>query len=445
MKLSEAQQIYLMNKAKKIGNFFLALTPLFQLAFFLITLELSLEVLSPALIQTMDYVLLLSLKMAAGSVFSLAGLVTILALRAPKALPFIWAVFSKTFSFVSPIVKWFSSKIVTVYEKITFSDIKNDRLFVRALFSIVLVSLWFTFPHLTQAPLSLMWVYIAAVGAARIIVNIIHPEIPHFLNYLSLRAFIIARAPMKKGSAYSQACNEAYMYAVKHPFIDRVKVLLAAGVEVNQTSLVVPIKTALSYAIENSDIQMVKLLILRGANLTTENLKGNFRGMLTRVIHDFNRAGAIELLKLLSEKQMDVMLENSVLSKNPIVAEYRLKIELFESVWATVITMRQAAPGFADPAVIRNGLLPMFKPEWCSEDEYKKLSKEVFKKTLMALDKLDNKKSNPTQQQKQDASNVLAPPAPGPVVFSRDEKPQAAKAANEVIIGVLPKRNAELK
>jgi hypothetical protein len=435
MKLSKAQQINFMNKVKRIGRLVFSLAPLYQLVFFWVTLEFSLEILSPSLIQMLDTFLLLTLKLAASSALSMAGLVSVLALIAPKALPLIWAAFSKTFSFISPMVKWLIPKMLRVHQILTLSYIKpvSDRFFSGFLYSCALISLWVTYPALTQVPLSLMWIYIAVVGAARIMANRIDREIPYFLHYLLLRAFIIARAPMKKGSAYFQACNEAYLYAVKNFFIDRVKVLLAAGVEVNQTDLLAPTKTALSYAIDNCDIQMVKLLISAGADLTTESLKGNFREMLTRVIHGYNRVGAVELLNLLSEKQIEVMLENSALFKNPIVAEYRLKISLFESVWVMVKTMRQTDPSFSEPAVIRSQILPMLKPEWCSEKEYKNLSEEVFKKTLMALDRLDNKKRKSTD-------TFLAPLAAGPVVFRRDEKPQAAEVENEVIIEVLAKK-----
>lgn len=435
MKLSRAKLINLLNKAKMTGNFLLSLAPLLQLAFFLITLEFSLEFLSPVLLLTMGTALLLMLKLAASSALFVAGLIFSSALIFPKVLPLIWAVFSKTFSFISPLVKWFSSKIVNVHKTITLSNINrnDDRLLARGLYSMMLMSMWFTFPHLTQVPLSLMWIYIAGVSVARIITSITPKEIPNFLHYLSLRAFIIARTPMVKGSAYSQACIEALLQAVKKEDIFKVKIFLAAGMSVNQMSSLAPEKTALSYAIDNRDIQMVKLLISAGAILTTECLRGDFSIMLTRVIHGYNRVGAVELLNLLSEKQIEVMLENSALFKNPIVAEYRLKISLFESVWVMVKTMRQTDPSFSEPAVIRSQILPMLKPEWCSEKEYKNLSEEVFKKTLMALDRLDNKKRKSTD-------TFLAPLAAGPVVFRRDEKPQAAEVENEVIIEVLAKK-----
>ena len=225
--------------------------------------------------------------------------------------------------------------------------------------------------------------------AVATIVKEIFNRTSNTLQFWILRARVALGFKLENKTSYYQKCVELLSYAAINGHTDRVKVLLAAGVDANEN--------ALRYAVSNRHLDVIKVLLAAGAHLksATRSEVAFFLNNINYIIHNNDPKLALCLLKVMPEELINLVLSGNVgLRQLKIVHEYRLdklKESLFESVWAIVKTMRQADPSLAEPKIIRDQILPMLKPEWCSKEEYKKLSKEVFNKTLIILHELDKK------------------------------------------------------
>ncbi len=197
-------------------------------------------------------------------------------------------------------------------------------------------------------------------------------------------------------------------------------------------------------AAKRGRIKTVKSLLAAGLDVDTPELALCLVRMLNNCSEKKLRKECFGLFKVMSEEQLNLFLSCSKILHPAIelAQEYRLndfKQSLFESVWAIVKKMRQVDASLADSKVIRDQILPMLQPKWCYDEEYKKFSSDVFKKTLKALDQLDEKISK-TKKQKPTVTAVLAPLAARPVVFRNNTNP--AEIINEVVKGLylLPTR-----
>jgi hypothetical protein len=198
-------------------------------------------------------------------------------------------------------------------------------------------------------------------------------------------------------------------------------------------------------AAKRGRIKTVKSLIAAGLDVDTPELALCLVRMLNNCSEKNLRKESFGLFTVMSDEQLNLFIRCSKILYPAIklAEEYRLdklKESLFESVWATVKTMRQLDASLADPKVIRDQILPMLQPKWFyNNKDYKKLSAEVFKKTLRALNNIDEKTSKAKQKpQKPDITAVLVPSAAEPVVFRVNPRSESAVAKNDVIIDVLP-------
>jgi hypothetical protein len=277
------------------------------------------------------------------------------------------------------------------------------------------------------------------------------------VKYWLLRSRFRAKAGLSllENPHYLDQCKDALAYAAQRGLTDRVKFFLALGMEVDTSLCRAPLYdgSALLYAAGNGHVDTVKVLLAAGADPKLESLVGpSFAQViitpLDQAIFGRHRAVAFILLKKITENmsgaEFDLWIATCrhtyTVSNSPIILEYRLHIlkkTLFESVRATLTAMYQADAGKVEPQLIIQQILPMFKPDWCSDDDYAALSKEVVKNTLKVFFMMDVKSNNAAKEYQ---VAVLKLVEPQPVIFRRDPKLKATQAANDVVIEVLPEK-----
>jgi hypothetical protein len=393
----------------------------------------------------------LSLLIFSSTILSFACIILVFSVIYPPALLFVWSTFSilaSTYTTLILMLESVISKIVSTKNIFTFSGNNIfERIKLMLAFSYVLcmLTMFFLNPEVILEIVLFFWVYPAIVEIGCILFDIAKPifepiiyainkymlnPFAQYMQYLFIKICVATHVPIKKGSSYYYVCKNLLSSSLFNGDIKEVKFLLTTGInlKIDQYDL--------RRSIRNGKIELINILLDHNPP-SWDIVDLEMLLLIDLSIYKTHPKIAFRLLDLIPKNVLDGLIPaytKGIFNENSLFHQYRVhktKENIIAIVHSSLANMLRVDAASTEPELILHQILPMLKPEWYAEHQYRTVCQNVYKRTLDVMNKKTEKKDN-----KKITNDLPCASIPKIVSFKENSdktKQKMSEAKNEVL------------
>jgi hypothetical protein len=340
------------------------------------------------------------------------------------------------------------SKMVSAKNIMTFSGnsiFKRIRMMLAFSYVLCMLTIFFFSPEAIIEMVLFFWVYPAIVEVGCILFDLTKPifepmiyaftrllldPFAQYMQYLFIKICVATYVPMKKGSSYYYVCKNLLSSSLYNGDIKEVKFLLTTGIdlEVDQYDL--------RRSIRNGKIELINILLDHNPP-SWDIVDLEMLLLIDLSIYKTDPKIAFRLLDLIPKNILDGLIPaytKGIFNENSLFHQYRVhktKENIIAIVHSSLANMLRVDAASTEPELILHQILPMLKPEWYAEHQYRNVCQNVYKRTLEVINKKIEKKED-----KKTLNDLPCASSPKIVSFNQNSditKQKVPEVKNEIL------------